>query len=130
MKLHEIKVAEVSKPIRVTAFHGTNVDIEKFTGVVYFSTQQDAAEGYARGKVNINKGGSARIYEVELTFENPWQFQTMQQIGTLTKDDIAYFKKKGYDGGFYDGKTSKEPVPEYVPFSPETVEIKRVIRIK
>lgn len=117
-------IAEVeAKPVRVTAYHGTNVDIEKFTGVVYFSTMKDAAKGYSRGKVNIHKKGTARVYEVELDFKNPWYFETLQQIGTLTKADIEALKKKGFDGGVYLG-TKKEPVDEYVPFFPETISIK------
>jgi hypothetical protein len=128
MKLYEI--ADTVTPVKVTAYHGTNVDIDAFKGVVYFSTQQDAAEGYSRGKVNIHKKGVARIYEVDLEFEKPKFFQTMQQIGTLTWPDIEALKKQGYDGGVYDGKTGKEPVPEYVPFYPEKVKIKKVIDVK
>ena len=92
-----------SKPIHVTAYHGTNVDIEQFVGVVYFSTMKDAATGYSRGKVNIHKKGSARVYEVELSFKHPKYFETLQQIGTLTKQDIEALKKQGFDGGVYLG---------------------------
>lgn len=124
MKLLEL----IAKPVSITGYHGTNVDIEKFEGVVYFTTQKDAAEGYARGKVNIHKKGSARVYEVDMTFKNPWYFDTLQQIGTLTIQDIASLKKQGYDGGVYLG-TKKEPVPEYVPFYPEKLKIKDTVEI-
>jgi len=123
-------LAEVeARPFKAIAYHGTNVDdIEKFTGVAYFSTQQDAAEGYSRGKVNIHKKGKATVYEVELDFKNPFYFQTLQQIGTLTRSDIEGLRKRGYDGGVYEG-TKKEPIPEYVPFDPESVTILRKISV-
>ncbi len=130
MKTFKQYLAEVEgKPFRALAYHGTNTpDIEKFKGVVYFSTQQDAAEGYSRGKVNVHKGGKATIYEVELNFEKPKYFDTLQQIGTLTWSDVEALRKQGFDGGVYSG-TAKEPIPEYVPFYPEAVEIKRKIEV-
>lgn len=130
MRTFKQYLAEVeAKPFKALAYHGTNADsISKFTGVVYFSTQQDAAEGYARGKVNIHKGGKATVYEVELDFKNPKYFDLLQQIGTLTKEDITALRKQGYDGGVYLG-TKREPIPEYVPFDPESVTIIRKIEV-
>lgn len=125
MKLANLFEAKVS----VTAYHGTNVDISKFSGIVYFTTQQDAAEGYARGKKNIHKRGDPVVYEVKLKFENPIYYKTMQQIGTLDLKTIESLKKEGYDGAVYDG-SGKEPIPEYLSFYPEKVKIEKKYIVK
>ena len=125
MKLSDILL----ESFQVTGYHGTNSDIKSFKGVVYFTDQQDASEGYARGKVKIHKSGVAKVYEVKLDFKNPFYCDTLQQIGTMTQADINELKKQGYDGAVYKG-TKKEPIPEYLPFYPEKLKIERVIDVK
>lgn len=115
-KLKE-SINEDAQPVELVGYHGTNQEITDFTGVSYFTPQLDAAEGYARGKVNIHKTGSPRVYSACLKFNNPKYFDTLQQIGTLTVSDIETLKSLGYDGGIYLG-TKREPIPEYVPFYP------------
>ena len=98
-------------------YHGSVDKIENFSGVAYFTPWEDAATGYARGK--INKGGHAFLYKVRLKFKNPFICHTMQQIGSLTAVDVKRLSDAGYDAAVYDG-SGKEPIPETVPFSPET----------
>jgi hypothetical protein len=115
----------VSGEIKARAFHGTNVDIDKFKGVSYFSPNKDAAEGYARGKVNIHKKGSARVYEVDLHFKNPHVVHSMQQIGSIDEPYMNKLRERGHDGVVYKGN-HKEPIPEYLPLHPHTVTVRKV----
>lgn len=110
----------------ITAYHGSSDDIQKFSGVVYFTPQKDAAFGYAKGK---RKQGTPRVYEVKLRFKNLKNYESMQEIGSLSKSEIEKLKTQGFDGAFYDG-SGKEPIPEYLPFYPEKLKISKIHEIK
>jgi len=102
-------------------YHGSTNQIDGFTGVVYFTPREDAAKAYARGK-RKSKGDVAYLYAVQVSYRNPYYFKSMQQIGSLTQPTVEQLKQEGYDAAVYDG-SGKEPIPEVVPFYPESVKI-------
>lgn len=115
----------IDNSVRVTGYHGTNADVDKFKGLSYFSSDKDAAMGYARGKVNIHKTGSPRVYEADIHFKNPHIVDSMQQIGSIDHKAAQMLRDKGHDGVVYKGN-KKEPIPEYLPLHPEHISIKKV----
>lgn len=122
MKLTELESSHVY-------YHGSTTPISQFKGVSYFTTDLDAAEGYARGKASTLGIKQAFLYKVRLGFSKPFVFDSMQQIGSLTPQDIIDFRNEGYDAGVFYGN-KKSPIPEFVPFYPENVQILSVMPIK
>jgi hypothetical protein len=122
-------VLSLKESKEITAYHGTDHKIEKFEGVSYFTPQEDAARGYARCKAKTNKKKVAYLYTVTFSFKKVKRYETMQQIGSLSKQSLERLKVEGYDGAYYDGSGTSN-VPEYVPLYPEKVKIVKVEEVK
>jgi len=114
---------------KITAYHGSDHKISEFTGISYFTPQEDVAKGYARGKAKINKKKVGYLHKVTFTLKKIKKFSTMQQIGALTKKNIEDLKAEGYDGAYYDG-SGNYPVAEYIPFNLDIVKLVSVEEVK
>jgi len=108
-------VAQVGKT--PTVYHGTRNEFDTFkggfaggaktandsSGGFYFSPMKEVADNYAGTKY-----GKGRVVEAQLDIKNPKIAKSYQEIGMLTKEDIAKAKSEGYDGYYY--KPSKEAI--------------------
>lgn len=130
-------------PQGLTAFHGSNQEIDQFNTPAFFSFDQTGAESYANARAK-SLGGSPVINERQINLSNPAPREVVNAVGKemfgyddpsgndyLAESDpdkqnalLARLQSLGYDGAYFKDINlyTGEPIPSVVVFNADAIQ--------